>query len=426
MSLLRIPEPVRRQWGSKADTALVAAVTACLGATSYSVVRYRRARQAASGHLAVDRALAETTERYRALFDYHPDGVFSLSLDGRFTSANEASERLSGYTERELQRMAFVDLLPPEHLDAVARSFEEVLARRPRHLEAAIRHKDGHLVDLSLTGLPIVLDDEIVGVYGIAEDVTARTRMQRELEQARAVAEDANEAKSLFLATMSHEVRTPLTSVIAAAEMLDDTGLDETQSRLTEVLRRSGDRLLRLVDDILDFSRVEAGHTELEHVEFDLVPLLDEILARSREAGAAKGLAVETSYGELPARVVGDPGRIAQVVTNLLDNAVKFTESGHVRLVARAKQTGGGIDLHLEVSDTGIGMSAEQVRLVFEPFRQADSSITRRYGGTGLGLAICGQLVDLMSGELGVESTPGRGTTFALRLPLGLSRGRPD
>ncbi|MDF1603420.1 ATP-binding protein [Nocardioides sp. YIM 152315] len=421
MRIPRLPAQVRGQWGSTADTAMAVAATACLAATTYSVLRYRQARRAASTHRAVDRALAETTERYRTLFEYHPDGVFSLSLDGRFTSANEVSARLSGYTEDELCRMSFTDLLPDDQVEAVGRSWDDVVARRPRHLEATIRHKDGHRVDLSLTGLPIVVDDEIVGVYGIAEDITRRNRMQREVEQARADAEEANRAKSLFLATMSHEVRTPLTSVIAASEMLDDTELDDVQRRLTDTLHRSGVRLLRLVDDILDFSRIEAGRTQLEAVPFDVAALLEEALAPSRRAAAERGLAFETAYAELPARLVGDPVRIAQVVTNLLDNAVKFTEAGSVRLVARAKDADRGLDLHLEVADTGIGMTPEQVRTVFEPFRQADSSITRRYGGTGLGLAICRQLIEQMDGTFDVDSTPGSGTTFTVRLPLGLA-----
>jgi PAS domain S-box-containing protein len=411
---------VRRHWGSTSDTVLVAAVTACLAATSYSVLRYRRARTVVERHGAVDRALAETTERHRALFEFHPDGVFSLSLDGRFTSANEASERLSGYAEDELIGMEFIDLLPPDQVDAVSSSFDDVVARRSRHLEASILHRDGHRVDLSLTGLPIVVDDEIVGVYGIAEDITTRIRMQREVEEARSVAEAANQAKSLFLATMSHEVRTPLTSVIAASEMLDDTGLDDTQRKLADVLQRSGIRALRLVEDILDFSSVEAGKARFEPIAFNPVAVLDETIAPVLEAGRARGLSVDTSYGDLPALVVGDPGRVAQVVSNLLDNAVKFTDAGQVRLSARAKQTDTGIDLHLEVADTGIGMTDDQLRLVFEPFEQADSSITRRYGGTGLGLAICRQLVALMDGGFDVDSSPGRGTTFAVRLPLGV------
>jgi PAS domain S-box-containing protein len=398
---------------------MVAAALVGLGATTYSVLRYRQAQREVSEHAEIDRALVETTERYHALFDEHPDGVFSLSLDGRFTSANEAAERLSGYTEDELRGLTFADLLPPAEVGSVRQSFDDVLARRPRHLQARMRRRDGGLVDLSLTGLPIIVDGEVVGVFGIAEDITERLRMQRELERARLAAEDANQAKSLFLATMSHEVRTPLAGVIGAAEMLEDTDLDPGQRRLTGVLHRSGVRLLRLVDDILDFSRIEAGGLELEPVEFAVADLLDEALAPARAAGAARGLTVEGAYDDLPARVVGDPVRICQVLANLLDNAVKFTETGGVRLTARATPVGPGLRLDVEVADTGIGMSPEQVGDVFEPFRQGDSSTTRRYGGTGLGLAICRQLVDLMEGSLSVTSEVGCGTTFSLRLPIG-------
>ncbi len=406
-------------WGSPADLAMVAVAGVGLAATSYSVWRYRQAHRAVSGRAAVDQAFAEITERYHALFHDHPDAVFTVATDGHFTSANEKSERLSGYTEAELCGMHFGDLLPPDQWGIVSENFAEVLASRTRHLESGLRHKDGHRVDISITGLPIVVDKEIVGVFGIAEDISDRIRMHRELRDAHEAAQEANRAKSLFLATMSHEVRTPLTSVIGAAELLADTELDDSQRRLIDVVDRSGARLLRLVDDILDFARIEVGRTQLEPAAFDLPALVEEALAPARAAGAARGLTVEATYVDLPVRAVGDPVRIAQVLTNLLDNAVKFTEAGSVRLGLRAKPTDTGFDLHVEVADTGIGMTAEHVAQVFEPFRQADSSITRRYGGTGLGLAICRQLVDLMGGTLQVDSSPGRGSTFSARLPLG-------
>ena len=420
MSLIRRPGRFRRAWGPPADSLLVAAATASLTATAYSVLRYREACRAARGHREVDRAFAETTEQYRALFDFHPDGVYSLDLEGRFTRVNEAAERLSGYTADELLSMNFLELIPADHAETVLGAFEDVVERRTRNIEAAIQHKDGHLVHLSLTGLPIVVGDEIVGVYGIAEDITERIRMQREVEEARLLAEEASRAKSLFLATMSHELRTPLTSVIASAEMLGETELDGTQHRLTEVLHRSGVRLLRLVDELLDFSRVEAGHAELYEVAFSPAEVLAEVLAPVRQVAEARGLTLEAAYDDLPEVAVGDPVRVAQVLTNLLDNAVKFTDEGGVRLSAFAKAQEGRTDLHLEVADTGIGLASEHHGLVFEPFSQGDSSITRRYGGTGLGLAIVRQLVELMQGELDIESTPGRGTTVSLRLPLGL------
>ncbi|MDO9497613.1 MAG: PAS domain S-box protein, partial [Nocardioides sp.] len=227
---------------------------------------------------AVEREMRETSERYRSLFDYHPNAVFSLDLEGRFTTANPAAERVSGYREDELLGTSFTEMLPPEELEPTVNAFFQIVERRPQRFEVRFLHKAGPLVDLSVTGLPIIVDDEVVGVYGIAEDVTARNQMQAELAEARRTAEQANGAKSLFLANMSHEIRTPLTSVLAAAELLCETNLDEAQLRLAKVMDRQGDRLLRLVDEILDFSRIEAGKTALEEVPFGLRMLVEEVV----------------------------------------------------------------------------------------------------------------------------------------------------
>lgn len=403
----------------EADELVVAAVASIFGMAIYSLRRYRDARTEARELIAAERELAITNQRYRSLFEYHPDGVFSLMLDGRFDSANRAAQELCGYTEEELTRISFVELLPADELAPVAEAFTQVLARRPQHVETCIAHKDGHLVEVSVTGLPIVVGDDVTGVFGIAEDVTLRNRLQRELEHARRAAEEANQAKSLFLANMSHEIRTPLTSVIAAGELLRDTDLGHVQNRLTEVMRRSGERLLRLVDEILDFSRIEAGRVVVETVEFDPHEVLEEVLTHARVTSRRKGLALESAVdAAVPHRAVGDPVRLAQVLANLLDNAVKFTDAGSVRLTARIT----GEDLLLAIEDTGIGMTPDEADQVFEPFRQADPSITRRYGGTGLGLAICRQLVGLMQGSLELRSAPGAGTTFVVRLPLVVSR----
>jgi PAS domain S-box-containing protein len=402
------------------DELLVAAVAAIVGLAVYAWRRYGEASAEARALEAAERDLAETGERYRSLFDYHPDAVFSLSLDGRFNSVNPAAEWLSGFSGDELSHMVFTELLTPEHVEPVALAFGELLERRPQHLEAAIRRKDGRLVELALIGLPIVVADEVVGVYGMAEDVTERNRLQREVETARQTAEEASQAKSLFLANMSHEIRTPLTSVLAAEEMLSDSVLDDRQRRLAATMRRAGERLLRLVDDILDFSRIEAGKTTMAAVAFDPTALVEDVTGVARAAAIAKGLEFDSTLAPgLPRTVIGDPDRVGQVVTNLLDNAVRFTESGFVRLGVAATQTArGGTALVVTVADSGIGMTPEETARVFESFTQADPSMTRRYGGTGLGLAICQQLVELMDGTIVVDSAPGRGTVFTVRLPL--------
>lgn len=371
-------------------------------------------REESTRREAAERHLADTTERYRSLFDYHPDAVFSLDLEGRFTQVNESAVHITRFPPEELLGTHFTDLLEPGEIDRVAGAFLALLERQPQHLEAQVRRRDGVVIDVAVTGLPIVVGGEVVGAYGIAEDVTERNRLQAELEEARRAAEEASEAKSLFLANMSHEIRTPLTSVLASGELLSDAVTSGPEARLVDTMRRSGDRLLRLVDDILDFSRVEAGQASLQDEPFDLRQVLEESTAPAAAAAAAKGLAFTWTL-DPPGdrRVTGDAGRLAQVVGNLLDNAVKFTESGSVRLEARAHDR-----LEIRVVDTGIGMSPEQSVAVFESFRQADSSITRRYGGTGLGLAICRQLVELMDGTIAVTSEAGRGTTFEVALPL--------
>lgn len=339
--------------------------------------------------------------------------MFSLDLEGRFIEVNQASVGVIGYSVPELLGRSFADLVHPGDLADVAVAFVQALERRPQHLTTRGVRQDGEVIDVELTGLPIIVGDEVVGVYGIARDVTERSRLQQELEEARRTAEEASEAKSVFLANMSHEIRTPLTSVLATSEMLAETAVGEEESRLIAIMRRAGGRLLRLVDDILDFSRVEAGQATLQDELVDLEELLDEVTAPVRAAADAKGLAlVRVVEPDLPP-FLGDPVRIGQVVGNLLDNAVKFTESGEVRLEVRVE---GG--LVVRVADTGIGMTAAQVETVFDSFHQADPSITRRYGGTGLGLAICRQLVALMDGDITVASEPGRGTTFEVAIPL--------
>ncbi len=402
-----------------ADELVMAGLAAVLGLTAYAWRRQREAGDEADALRSAERALAETGERYRSLFDYHPHPVFSLDLGGRFVAANPASEQLAGYSARELSEMEFSEVLVPEDIERAGLAFLAVLAREPQVIDVGISHRDGRLIEVTVTAVPIVVVDEVVGVYGIAEDVTERNRLQRDLESASRAADQANQAKSVFLANMSHEIRTPLTSVLAACELLADIDLAPDQQRLTDIMERSGARLLRLVDEVLDFSRVEAGIATVDRTDFDPRILIEDVVAPARDAALGKGLSFEGPVdGTLPARVYGDSDRIAQVVANLLDNAVKFTEDGFVRVSASAEPTGAGqLDLHLEVADSGIGMSAEDTDRVFETFHQADPSITRRYGGTGLGLAITKQLVELMDGTIAV-SAPGEGTTFRIRLPL--------
>lgn len=369
-----------------------------------------------------ERALAESNERYRSLFDYFPHAAFSLDVTGSFIDANQVARELSGYTLAEFQQVDFTHLIIPEHLPRALAAFEGALAREPQKLEATMRTKSGEPMELNLAVVPVVVAGEVVGVHGTAENITDENAMRRELERTRRAAEEANAAKSLFLANMSHEVRTPLTSVLGATELLADGSLDAQQHHLVEIVHRSGEKLLRLVNDILDVSRLEAGTLDIAHAAFSVVAVVDDVLAWARPLAQREQLELVCAVDpRVPERLTGDAFRISQVLTNLLGNAFKFTDTGVVTLRADLlARTDYHVDVRFVVTDTGIGMPGDQLPTLFESFTQADTSTTRKYGGAGLGLAICRELVQLMNGTIEAASVPGAGSTFVVVLPLGL------
>jgi PAS domain S-box-containing protein len=392
----------------------------CILASSAGVYVYLRAiYRRRTAELCREReSLARESHDLRTVIDNIPDFVYAKDTQSRFIVANRAVARHMGASEpNELIGKTDFDFY--EH--HVARAFYEDEQALLRSGEPLINHAEkgvdsqGVLTDVLTTKVPI--HDEkgrLLGVVGIGRDITARVRAEAEIRRAREAAESANRAKSDFLANMSHEIRTPMNGVIGMTELLLDTELNSIQRDYARTIRDSGQALLTIINDILDFSKIEAGKLDLESIEVDLRTVIEDTARVLALQAHAKGLELTVSIDPaLPARIVADPGRLRQIITNLASNAVKFTSSGEVNIECSVLASNAErVRIHVEVRDTGIGIPQERIESLFRPFTQVDSSTTRLYGGTGLGLSIVKHLVRLMKGETGVHSTPGQGSQF--------------
>ncbi|NPC42581.1 HAMP domain-containing sensor histidine kinase [Nocardioides sp. zg-1230] len=362
-------------------------------------------------------ALAQGGERYASMFTHHPHATYSVDPDGYFTDANERTLEMTGLTLDELRQAHFAQVIHPEDLPAIQEGFEGALAGEPQVVDARVVSADGEHTDIRCTAIPVIVGGEVVGVHGVSEDVTEAKRVLRELEE-------ANAAKSLFLATVAHEVRTPLAALIGASELLLDTDLAPEPAHFAQIVHRSGDRLLHLLQEILDFSGLEAHQTVLRRGPVDLREIFGEVSCWAGQLAEAKGVSTTIAVADdVPLDGTGDARRIRQVVTNIVENAITFTERGSVDVHVSARPSGddvpgGATWIDVRVRDTGIGIARDDLGTLFGPFVQVGPQPAGDRLGVGLGLAIARELAALMDGRLEVESTPGEGSTFTFGFPL--------
>jgi len=363
-----------------------------------------------------EQELRASQERLQSLIQKADDILYRADARGRFTFVNATASRVTGFEKERLLGMSYLNLVRADYADAVRKFYELQHADQVAnsYLEFPIIAADGREMWLGQKVQPLIENGEIVGYHGLARDITDRKRLQGEIVRARDAALQSAKLKSQFLATMSHEIRTPMNGVIGMLGLLLDTELTTEQREIAATVQSSADSLLTIINDILDYSKIEAGKLIFERNEFDLVEVVDGSVDLFGEQARAKSLHIAVIVEpDVPTQLRGDAGRLRQVLINLIGNAIKFTDAGAIVIGAAAEsESESAVVVRFTVSDTGIGIEPEIIQRLFKPFVQADGSMARRFGGTGLGLAICKQLVEHMNGTIGVDSEPGRGSTF--------------
>jgi len=380
-----------------------------------------------TGRKEAEQALARQHYILDTLIESVPDHIYFKDRQSRFIRVNRAMVGLFELNDPvELIGKSDFEFFSALHAEEARADELDLIEGRQTVISKEEKETwpDGHETWVQTTKLPLRDHSaEVIGTFGISRDITERKRMEEALRAAKDTAEAANRAKSSFLANMSHEIRTPMNGIIGMTELAFDTELTAPQRDYLRTIRSSAVSLLTIINDILDFSKIEAGKFVLERAEFDLDELLEDTVRTVAVSAHQKG--IELVYeNRLPSPnvVLGDAGRIRQVIINLLGNAVKFTTTGEIRLTvdaaAREERT---IGIQFTVADTGIGIAPEWQARIFDAFVQGDTSTTRQYGGTGLGLAICSRLVSLMGGRIWVVSQPGQGSSFHFTVPFGTS-----
>ena len=378
----------------------------------------------------------QSSELVRLLLDATPEAIYGIDTQGNCTFCNPACLRLLDYRDpKELLGKNVHAAIHHTRADGTPYPVEKC------HIYEAFRTGHGTHVDdevfwrkdrtsfpAEYWSRPLHRGEQLIGTVVTFVDITQRRQAEQVLKDAKEAAEAANQAKSTFLATMSHEIRTPMNGILGMTELVLDTDLTNEQRDNLGLVRLSAESLLTVINDILDFSKIEAGKLEIEAIPFDLRESLGETMKALGFRAHQKGLElIYEVQPDVPEAVLGDPGRIRQIIVNLVGNSIKFTERGEILLsVTREEESPESVSLHFAVKDTGVGIPINKQQRIFEAFAQADGSMTRKYGGTGLGLAICTKLLGIMGGRIWVESQPGQGSTFHFTLRLAIQGAPPE
>ncbi|RWA65002.1 response regulator [Mesorhizobium sp.] len=371
---------------------------------------------------ARERALEESmreNEVFRSLIDNVPVSIYAKRSDLRQFYVNKGWCDLTGFAKEDAIGRTDVEIFGPDGEAFVAGDLAVLRTGETQEIEESVTLPDGSVRHQFARKGAMIASDGSLYLIGSTTDITELKQREAELSEARQRAVLADRAKSEFLANMSHEIRTPMNGVLGMAELLAKSDLDPKQKTFTDIIVKSGNALLTIINDILDFSKIDAGQLVLDPAPFNLAEAIEDVatLVSTRAKEKDLELIVRVQPG-LDSQFVGDVGRIRQIVTNLLGNAVKFTDEGHVLVDVTGERVPTGTKLTISVTDTGIGIPEDKLKAVFEKFNQVDTSSTRRHEGTGLGLAITSRLVELMSGEIGVESDEGKGSTFWFTVTL--------
>jgi PAS domain S-box-containing protein len=364
----------------------------------------------------VEDALRKSEEKYRDILVTMDDGYFETDLSGCLRFFNPSVAKILDYTEEELLGMNYQKFTSPVYISKVFETFHQIfLTREPARIDWQFVKKNGEIAYIEAFINPLKdMEGKVIGFRGVGRDVTERLKDEEELRQAKATAEEATRAKSQFLANMSHEIRTPLNGVIGMTEVALDMNTDEALHSILNTINREAESLLGVINDILDFSKIEAGRMGIESIPFDLRTTFDDVADGFSVRAFQKGIElIAFLNSDVPSLLLGDPGRLRQILVNLVGNAVKFTPAGEVYLKGELlEDRGEDVLIRFSVKDTGIGIPKDKQDSIFESFTQADGSTTRKFGGTGLGTTISRMLVEMMGGKISLESEEGQGTTF--------------